>query len=157
MPHKCIWNCDLYIYTQSEQWKESTEQLTASAAAATKCDLGFQTHQQLTIELSITTIELDYNRQLLSKAAERGKTISEQQEVVVHSITNDGVLLNITKQQIAEIEEKELPQGQRDVCYWEDATVHEASDIVSFSSEGEDSCRDGLLRQKRKVCDCSVS
>lgn len=122
------------------------EQLTTAAGSVAKYDTEFQVHQQLTSELTSTTIELNHNRQLLSNAVEKKKRLEQQPEILNHSIADAEARLRIMRHQTTELEEKDLPQCQRDVCYWEDLLANKSSETSS-----DESSRDSLFRQKRKV------
>jgi hypothetical protein len=127
----------------------ATEQLRVSVNDAAENDPGFQTYQQLTslLELDLQ-VKLNHYRHLLSIAADKKKQYSQHQEVLTHRIADTESRLASVKQQITVLEQKELPQGHRDVCYWEEQLKIESTEIAASSSGG---FRDGLLRQKRKV------
>jgi hypothetical protein len=133
----------------SEQLTKATEQLQELTTALSEQDPGLKTYQRLTSLLDLDLrVQLQHSRHLLSCAVETQKEHTQRREVLAHRHADSENRLASVRQQITALEQKELPQGHREVCYWKDQLRSKANSTAAPSSESN---RDGLLRQKRKV------
>ena len=125
------------------------QKLQKSADAALEQAPELEEFHRLTALLELDLrVQLRHGLALLSRAEERQRQAAGRREHLAGSIADCEGRLERAQRVASGLEQEELPQGRREVCYWEEQGEGEKGSCAVASLGGG---RDSLRRQQMKV------